>query len=52
MCLKDKTIEKLSGIIESVVFLYILGNVKPGATLSRVSPECMYKVSDSCVSYL
>jgi hypothetical protein len=45
---------KLGGIVESVVFLYILGNVIPGTTLSaytKTSSEYMYKVSDSGVSY-
>jgi hypothetical protein len=45
---------KLGGIVESVAFLCILGNVIPGATLSsectKTSPEGMDKVSDSCVS--
>jgi hypothetical protein len=52
VCVKKKLM-KLGGIVESVVFLCILGNAVPGATLSectKTSAEGVYKVSDSCVS--
>jgi hypothetical protein len=52
VCLKKKEIVKLGGIVQSVAFLYILGNVIPGTTLSKcteTSPEGMYKFSASCV---
>jgi hypothetical protein len=50
---KQEKLVKLGGIMESVVFLCILGNVILGTILSECTktfPEDMYKISDSCVS--
>jgi hypothetical protein len=44
ICLKTKKVVKLDGIVESMVFLYILGNVIPDTTLSestKRSPKCV-----------
>jgi hypothetical protein len=43
---KTKKLVKLGGIVKSVVFLYILGNVIRGTTLSKCtnsSPEGIYR---------
>jgi hypothetical protein len=48
-----KKLVKPDGIVERVVFLYLLGNVIPDSMISectKTSPEGMYKVSDFCVS--
>lgn len=54
MCFKKKkTLVNLGGIVESVVFLCILRNVILGAILSeptRIPPEGIYRISDSCMS--